>query len=151
MAPDLLIELNPVVLCRFQARAWQELIAAVRELYPHVFYVRGDGAIVEPLSRSHWRRLLGRYGLLDLYATFDPNRAAAAGMARVGQGGLDARRRGLALGVGSPQLPSRADPLFRRGAQGRGHLPIGRAPRAAWRPCGSARPGVQSLPILAEQ
>lgn len=84
--PDLLVELNPVVLRRFQARSWQELVDAVAGRYPALFYVRDDGQLVEPLSRRHWQRVLARQGLVDLYATRHPQRAAAAGVARAGVG-----------------------------------------------------------------
>jgi FkbM family methyltransferase len=85
--PDLVVEVNPVVLRRFQSRSWEELVDAVARLYPNVFYVREDGALVNPFDRAHWERVLARHGLLDLYATRDPQRAAGAGVAKVGLAG----------------------------------------------------------------
>lgn len=87
MGPDLLVEVNPVVLRRFQARSWEELVEAVADVYPHLFYVREDGELVEPVNRRHWERVLARHGLVDLYATRHPDRAARAGTAKVGLGG----------------------------------------------------------------
>jgi FkbM family methyltransferase len=87
MGPDLLVELNPVVLHRFQNRSWEDLIDAIATLYPHLFYVREDGEIVEPLNRRHWERVLARHGLVDLYATRHPERAVSAGVANPALGG----------------------------------------------------------------
>lgn len=87
MGPDLLVELNPVVLRRFRSRSWEELLDAVFDLYPHVFYVREDGALIEPLNKAHWERVLARHGLLDLYATRNPKRAVGANVAKVGMAG----------------------------------------------------------------
>lgn len=84
--PDLLVELNPVVLRRFQARSWEELVDTVAQLYPYLFYVRDDGQLVAPLSKRHWQRVLARQGLVDLYATRRPRRAVDAGVARSGPG-----------------------------------------------------------------
>jgi hypothetical protein len=71
--PDLVVELNPLALRRFQGRDHVALLGQLRELFPRLCFIRWDGSLVDLLpgaSEAHARKLLSHKGMLDLFCTF---------------------------------------------------------------------------------
>jgi FkbM family methyltransferase len=105
--PDLVIELNPVALRRFQGRDHLALLALLRELFPRVAFIREDGSLVDLLagaSEAHARKLLSHKGMLDLFCTFEHLSPAA----RVKESLRSARNAGQAVrGVNRFRVPER--------------------------------------------
>ncbi len=105
--PDLVIELNPVALRRFQGRDHVALLAQLRELFPRVAFIREDGSIVDLLpgaSEAHAGKLLSHKGMLDLFCTFE--RLSPTG--RVKESLRSLRNAGQAVrGVNRFRLPER--------------------------------------------
>jgi FkbM family methyltransferase len=105
--PDLVIELNPVALRRFQGRDHLALLALLRELFPRIAFIREDGSIVDLLpgaSEAHARKLLAHKGMLDLFCTFE----RLEPVARVKEALRSVRNAGQAVrGVNRFRLPAR--------------------------------------------
>lgn len=76
LAPDLVVEVNPVALRRFHRASFRELVALVRSTHRRVFSLDEDGRAVAVLSDDHLARLLGRHGVVNLLAVAAPPAAA---------------------------------------------------------------------------
>ncbi|HET7489712.1 MAG TPA: FkbM family methyltransferase [Acidimicrobiales bacterium] len=87
LRPDLVFEVNPVVLRRFHRASYADLLDAVRATHPHVFSFDGHGRTAAVGSTGHVRRLLAAQGVVNLLAT--ARRPGAGDLAR-GAGGLAA-------------------------------------------------------------
>jgi FkbM family methyltransferase len=71
--PDLVVELNPLTLRRFQGSDHLALLTQLRHIFPRVAAIRDDGSLVDLLpvgSETHVRKLLSHKGMLDLFCTF---------------------------------------------------------------------------------
>jgi len=66
LCPDLIVEVNPVALQRFQRTSFRRLIATVRELCDEIFVIERTGGVRRVLSDDHLVWVLGRDGVTNI-------------------------------------------------------------------------------------
>lgn len=64
--PDLIVEVNPAALRRFQDTSFRDLVAVVRDVCEEIFVIERTGGVRKVLSDDHLVWVLGRDGVTNL-------------------------------------------------------------------------------------